>query len=137
GVQPLLPGPPAGLPSRARLPRRAGAGDGVRGVRASAGRSAAAVLNPRPARETLALAGRNRIAWAEFDPGWYLARHPEAAAALCDPGPDAVLGYYLDTGAALRHSPNALFDEAWYLEHHPGVAAAVEAGHFRSGFDHY
>ncbi|HST74732.1 MAG TPA: glycosyltransferase [Acetobacteraceae bacterium] len=106
-------------------------------MRAPAGRVAAAVLNPRPASETLALAGRNRIAWAEFDPDWYLARHPEAAAALCDPGPDAVLGYYLDTGAARRHSPNALFDEAWYLEHHPGVATAVEAGHFRSGFDHY
>ena len=95
------------------------------------------MLNPCPARETLAIAGRNRIAWAEFDADWYLWRYPEAAAALGDCDPVAVLDYYFDTGAARRHSPNALFDEVWYLEHHPGVATAVEAGHFGSGFDHY
>src|SRR4051794_26719892 len=88
GVQPVLSGPPARLPSRARLPRRPGAGGGVRGLRASPGR-AAAVLNPRSARQTLAPAGRNRIAWAEFDADWYLPRHPEAAAAPSDPDGEA------------------------------------------------
>jgi GT2 family glycosyltransferase len=83
------------------------------------------------------MAGRSRIAWAEFDPDWYLARHPDAAVALRGCSPDAVRAHYLDFGRQQRHSPNPLFDEDWYLEHHPGVAAAVKAGHFESGFDHY
>ncbi len=95
------------------------------------------MLNSRSARQTLALIGENRIAWAEFDPDWYLACHPEAAATLRGCGPEAVRSHYLDFGRQQHHSPNPLFDEAWYLERHPGVATAVEAGHFESGFDHY
>jgi hypothetical protein len=34
--------------------------------------------------------------------------------------------------------PNVgLVDEAWYLALYPDIADAIEAGHFRSGEDHY
>ena len=87
--------------------------------------------------EVLWLTGGAGIAWAEFDPAWYLARYPDVRLVVAPDDPEAVLRFYLVTGQQIGHSPNRYFDEAWYLEQYPDVAAAVGAGEFASGFDEY
>jgi len=74
--------------------------------------------------------------WAVFDAAWYLARYPEAAA-YCQSDPGAALGYYLDLGVQLGHSPSPLFDESYYLAENPDIAELVKIGKYRSGFDHF
>src|SRR5690349_5604845 len=90
-----------------------------------------------PAREMLTLPGQAQVAWAVFDPAWYLATYPATRAALGEPDDAGVLQYYLEHGQRLGHSPNPWFDETWHLQAHPGVAAAVREGHAHSGFDAY
>ncbi len=90
-----------------------------------------------PARERLRLAGETAIAWAVFDPDWYLATYPEVEAQLTDRAPAAVLAWYLDNGQHLGHSPTILFDEAWHRHAYPGVGQAIRAGDAASAFDAY
>ncbi len=85
--------------------------------------------------ETLRSGGA--IAWAAFDPDWYLQTYADVAAQLPAQGFDDVVDYYLRHGQARGHSPNPYFDEAWYLQTHPAVAAQIRDGQFASGFDHY
>lgn len=90
-----------------------------------------------PARERLRLPGETAIAWAVFDPDWYLANHPDAAAQLADHSAAAVLAWYFEHGQRLGHSPTICFDETWHRLAYPAVAAAVRAGEVESAFDAY
>ena len=90
--------------------------------------SAARLAQERP--------GWRHPAWAVFDAAWYLARYPEAEA-YCQGDAGAALGYYLELGVQLGHSPSPLFDEAFYLAENPDVAELVKIGKYRSGFDHF
>ena len=90
-----------------------------------------------PVRARLKLAGDTAIAWAVFDPDWYLASYAEPTAQLTDRSPPAVLAWYLEHGQALGHSPNIAFDEAWHRHVYPGVTVAVQAGEAESAFDAY
>jgi lipopolysaccharide biosynthesis protein/GT2 family glycosyltransferase len=54
-----------------------------------------------------------------FDPAWYCAQNPDAAAAGMEP-----LAHYLATGSAQGRRPNPLFDSAWYRAQNPDVVAA-------------
>lgn len=76
--------------------------------------------------------------WCAFDPGWYLAAHPQAREALGEAaGFEAARAWYLEHGQPLGHSPVIWFDEAWYRAANPAVAAAIAAGQWRSGFEQY
>jgi hypothetical protein len=55
-----------------------------------------------------------------FDSGWYVAHHPDVAAAQLEP-----LTHFVMHGAAEGRSTSALFDTAWYVQAHP---EAVEGG---------
>ena len=87
--------------------------------------------------DVLRMPGSSAIAWAIFDPDWYLAAYPAARRDLPEPGPAALLRHYIERGQALGHSPNRWFDETWHLRRYPRVAAAVRAGRVASGFDAY
>ena len=89
----------------------------------------------RPAAETLKLSAPDQIAWAGFDPQWYLNTYPSVREQLSDTQPASVLRFYLETGQKLGHSPNPFFDEAQY-RHYSDVAARLGHGP-ASGFDHY
>ena len=91
----------------------------------------------RSVEQILAVTGVATIAWAAFDPDWYLAKHPDVRRQLPDDAAETVLRYYLRHGQALGHSPNIWFDEAWHLRAYPVVAAAVQAGRVASAFDAY
>ena len=90
-----------------------------------------------PARDILKLQGQTSIAWAVFDPGWYLATYPDARGAIAGADDATVLQYYLSHGQQRGHSPNIWFDEGWHLQRYPGPAAAVREGHVASAFDYY
>ena len=77
------------------------------------------------------------IAWAIFDPAWYIQAYPDVAAQVPTRTFDDLLDYYLRCGQARGHSPNPFFDEIWYLNTYPAIAAAVRDGEFASGFDQY
>ena len=51
--------------------------------------------------------------------------------------PAAVLGYYLELGQKLGHSPNRMFDEQWHRQMYPQIVERIEAGHYPSAFDAY
>lgn len=84
-----------------------------------------------------ALRGLTAIAWAAFDPQWYLDAYPGVRDAAEETSPDALLYFYLQHGRRIGHSPNILFDEGWYLETYADAALAVRRGEAASGFDHY
>jgi GT2 family glycosyltransferase len=90
-----------------------------------------------PAREMLKLPGQTTIAWAVFEPEWYLAAYPDSRNELGVADDAAVLRFYLEHGQRRGHSPNIWFDEGWHIRVHPGAAAAVREGHAESGFDSY
>ena len=90
-----------------------------------------------PARAVLKLRGQTDIAWAIFDPEWYLSCHPEVAAELREASAERVLAYYLDHGQPAGHSPTMFFDEDWHRRTYPGVAEGIEAGTYESAFDSY
>ena len=84
-----------------------------------------------------ALRGLTAVAWAAFDPDWYLASYPTVRSAIEDESPEAILYFYLQQGRRLGHSPNMFFDEAWYLRTYSDATAAIRRGDAASGFDHY
>ena len=90
-----------------------------------------------PAREMLKLPGQTAIAWAVFEPEWYLATYADARSELGAADDAAVLRFYLEHGQRRGHSPNIWFYEGWHIKLHPGAAAAVREGHAESGFDSY
>lgn len=89
------------------------------------------------ARAFLKLPGATSTAWAVFDAGWYRTTYASDTAHLAEAAADAVLGFYLDTGQGLGHSPNMLYHEAWHRRAYPGMDAVVQAGQFPSTFDAY
>src|SRR5271165_5640198 len=90
-----------------------------------------------PAREMLKLPGQTTVAWAVFDPAWYLDAYSDARAELGGADDATVLRFYLEHGQQLGHSPSIWFNEAWHLNTHPGAVAAVRDGQAESGFDSY
>lgn len=54
-----------------------------------------------------------------FDAEWYLAQHPDVAAAGIDP-----LDHFIASGGIEGRDPNPLFDSDWYLAQYPEVASA-------------
>ncbi len=80
---------------------------------------------------------RRRSAWSMFDPAWYLARYPEAAAEMQRSGITDTEQFYREQGAQLGHSPNMYFDETYYLRENVDVAMHVASGSIASGFAHY
>ncbi len=92
---------------------------------------------PFPAHEILRPDAPVKPAWAVFDTGWYLHHHADARAACAGQKPEAVLDYYLTTGARQGHSPSPVFDEAYYLAANPDIAELVRQGAYASGFDHF
>jgi len=56
-----------------------------------------------------------------FDREFYLASHPQLAAARHDPA-----AHFVWVGAQSGAMPNPYFDTAWYLARNPGVAASGE-----------
>ncbi len=89
------------------------------------------------ARDTLRLRGQTTIAWAVFDPAWYLATYADTCGELDGADDTAALQFYLSQGQQRGHSPNLWFDEAWHMQRYPGAAAAVREGHAASAFDAY
>lgn len=69
--------------------------------------------------------------WGRFDPDWYRRSYPIAAEET------DLLGFYLEQGMKLGHSPNRFFDEAFYVAEHEQVAHAIAEGRVASGFEHY
>ena len=94
-------------------------------------------LTALPAAYMLTLTHPAPVAWANFDPQWYLDSYPSARESLQNESPVSVLRFYLEKGQTLGHSPNMLFDETWYLHTYPDQAAAVRAGRAASAFDIY
>ncbi|HUB10639.1 MAG TPA: glycosyltransferase [Acetobacteraceae bacterium] len=90
-----------------------------------------------PARDVLKLPGETRIAWAVFDPLWYRNTYPDAAQAVPDDDPAALLAWYLERGQQRLHSPNIFFDEAWHRHAYPAVGAMVREDRISSAFDAY
>lgn len=66
--------------------------------------------------------------WKGYDPSplfsvsWYLARHPEVAAAGKEP-----LTHWVTEGAAAGDDPSPWFSPAWYLAQFPDLRGPVEA----------
>jgi GT2 family glycosyltransferase len=90
---------------------------------------------PLPAIALLDASCPIKPAWALFDADWYSKKyHHRLPAGL---SPQDLLAFYLQSGCRAGHSPSALFDEQFYLSSNPDVAILVEAGHYRSGFDHF
>ncbi len=89
------------------------------------------------ARDTLKLPGQTTIAWAVFDPAWYLATYADTRDELDGADDAAVLQSYLSQGQRRGHSPNMWFDEAWHRQRYPAAAAAVREGNAASAFDAY
>ncbi len=89
------------------------------------------------ASDVLKPAGHSAFSWAEFDAGWYLGRYPEVRGWIPENDPASVLGYYLETGQRLGHSPNIYIDETWYRQHNPTVVEEIAEGKYASGFDEY
>ena len=54
-----------------------------------------------------------------FDADWYLAAHPDVAAAGLDP-----LNHYIGHGANEGRDPNPFFNGSWYVAQHADVGAA-------------
>lgn len=95
------------------------------------------LLGGRPVHDVLRLQGSNTIAWAAFDPDWYLRTYPAVAETIGSGSRAAILRFYLDQGQGLGHSPNLYFDEAWHLRRYPRVAYAVRSRRVASAFDAY
>ncbi len=89
------------------------------------------------ARDVLKLEHQATIAWAAFDPAWYLRMHPDVVKALPDRQPATVLAWHLQHGQKLGHAPNIFFDEAWHRHAYPAIDAMVRAGRAESAFDAY
>ena len=90
-----------------------------------------------PARERLRLAGETSIAWAVFDPIWYLKTYPEIRTQLPAEQAEIVLAWYLDEGQKRGHSPNIFFDETWHRRTYPAITSRVAAQESASAFDNY
>jgi GT2 family glycosyltransferase len=76
-------------------------------------------------------------AWALFDAVWYAKKYRHCLPGDLPRDLQSLLGFYLKTGCRAGHSPSAVFDEPFYLSSNPDIAIMVEAGHYRSGFDHF
>jgi GT2 family glycosyltransferase/glycosyltransferase involved in cell wall biosynthesis len=76
-------------------------------------------------------------AWALFDSIWYSKKYARYLPDDLARAPQSLLAFYLQSGCRAGHSPSALFDEQFYLSRNPDIAILVEAGHYRSGFDHF
>jgi GT2 family glycosyltransferase len=85
----------------------------------------------------LKLANETQIAWAMFDPGWYLQTYPDIADSLPDKAPATVLAWHLMNGQTLGLSPNIFFDEAWHRHAYPAVDRMVCEGKVASAFEAY
>ncbi|MBN8890133.1 MAG: hypothetical protein J0H91_07550 [Rhodospirillales bacterium] len=72
-----------------------------------------------------------------FDPAWYRARYPEAAAAIAAGQYRGALHHYLTNPTPTAFDPLADFSEAHYLATNPDVAAEVAAGRLRNGYEHF
>ncbi len=90
-----------------------------------------------PVREALRLPGATTVVWAIFDAAWYRAQYQDVVTSLNDPSDDALLGYYIEIGQTVGHSPNRYFDEKWHLGAYPNIAEAVANGMYSSAFDAY
>ncbi|HEY3846747.1 MAG TPA: glycosyltransferase [Acetobacteraceae bacterium] len=90
-----------------------------------------------PARDVLKLSDHTSIAWAVFDPIWYLQTYPDVSEALPDDEPATMLAWHLRHGQKLGHAPNILFDEAWHRRAYPTIDAMVREGRAASAFDAY
>ncbi|HVC60601.1 MAG TPA: glycosyltransferase [Acetobacteraceae bacterium] len=90
-----------------------------------------------PARDMLQLEGQTAIAWAVFDPVWYLQSYPEISEALPDRQPATILAWHLEHGQTLGHAPGIFFDEAWHRHAYPAIGAMLRDGRVASAFDAY
>lgn len=72
-----------------------------------------------------------------FDPDWFLAQYPAAAARVQSRQASCALHAYLSAVVAEPCNPLPLFDEAFYLATNADAAALVGAGVYRSGYDHF
>jgi GT2 family glycosyltransferase len=90
-----------------------------------------------PAIDALKLADQTAIAWAVFDPVWYLQTYPDVNEALPDDRPATVLEWHLKNGQELGFAPNIFFDEAWHRHAYPAVNALLRKGNAESAFDAY
>jgi GT2 family glycosyltransferase len=81
--------------------------------------------------------GREAVTTRLFDPDWFLARHPAAAARVAARTACCALHAYLSPDADEVLDPLPQFDEAWYLANNPDVAAEVTAKRLASGFEHF
>ena len=70
-----------------------------------------------------------------FDPDWFLARYPDAAAALARGAVRGALHYYLATPG--ERDPLPWFSESFYRARYPDIAAAVASSTWRSGYLHF
>ena len=100
-------------------------------------RAAAAAL---PFRHYLESAGSlfpERRTSPYFDPAWYLATYPDAAAEVTAESSLCALHHYILRGGRAGLDPLCDFSEADYRARYPDVAEAVRSGHFTNGFHHF
>ena len=82
----------------------------------------------------------------EFDEAFYLESYPDISAAVADGSFASGQEHYARFGrmegrlaapSLQNDAERAAFDEHWYRKTYTDVAAALEAGHIRSGYDHW
>lgn len=87
--------------------------------------------------ETAGSPGPERRTTPYFDPNWYVATYPEAAAALAAEDSPCALHYYLVHGSRTGHDPICDFSQSDYFALYPDVAEAVHHKQFSNGFHHF
>lgn len=72
-----------------------------------------------------------------FDPAWYRAFYPQAAAAITAGQYRGTLHHYLANPTPTEFDPLVDFLETHYLARNPDVAAEVKSGRLRNGYEHF
>jgi len=87
-----------------------------------------------------------RYTWEEFDEELYLSANPDVRAMLAQGTLSTALEHWRANGAeeherGLRRSGfrdyDLEYEEASYLRSNEDVRAAIQAGHFRDGYEHW
>lgn len=81
-------------------------------------------------------AGEGSLANLLFDPNFYLAQAPQAAAEVAAGLAQDLFDHYVKFGQFAGLSPSGAFDEALYRQLNPDIVPLIGQG-ITSGFDHY
>jgi len=77
-----------------------------------------------------------RLSWY-FDPEWYFATYPGAAAEVESGRYSCALEHFLFNPTPLNFDPSPYFSEDFYASVHVDIISALESRQFRNGYDHF